>query len=220
MAESIKDKVGEIYKRIRRELLLFPLRANLVPVHIVGENNVWQGSGTLVLDNSGNHKHILTASHLFPLGQQQRYCYQILQPFSDVGFPIQSAVHRENTREDVAICIPGPTRTIVGFSHYKGGLNAIASYQGWPMKLPHPTCTSLVSGKTVAVGGILEHPDLGRYYVLDYAEGFFGESGMGFLATNPKELLVLRGGFPAPEAMKRDFALTSKHLCFASLITL
>lgn len=209
--EPYMTMLPEVAQRLREDLIQKSPDSRLTAIHIYSNNDMFEGSGTLVLGPSGEHQRIITTAHHFQVGKIRQYRYRVLQPPEEHFYPIESAYSPVGIKEDVAICTPSMASwleppAIQGFSHFRSGdLGIEGPFQGFHIS-PRPTCVELFSGKSYAVAAMFEGESKDRYYVIN-RRSFPGESGLGFLSFNRNRILVLRGGFHPPDEMKKEFSI-------------
>lgn len=187
-----QDEPG--YTKLLKKLLPSQLRPNLVPVHLGTTDLTWKGSGTLLINPDGTHRAIITAAHIFAIGSRSMWFYQILQPFSEENFAIDSAEYLGDPNCDVGLCTTGVPNIITGFADFSRFGN-ITSGSAVPIPPDDKrfSLTSLVTGEVVDIIGIINGPNNIRYIVMDY-ESSPGQSGTGFVTPlGLKELYILKG---------------------------
>ncbi|MGA2418359.1 MAG: hypothetical protein ABSF55_03925 [Candidatus Staskawiczbacteria bacterium] len=205
------DDIEFGYLRIMNNLAKRPVHPLFRPVHFTEDMVNFSGSGTLILNRAGQHTGVITAAHLFRLGKvRPRLFYQVLQPFSSVFYPVNSAT--EILREDVALCRPGLEAPIQGFSLQKCAVDE--NIEGTPYKASYPDCTHLATGRKIPVLGHIVFQSGETYFVLAY-HNFPGESGSGFL-RNSDELYVLKGKLALNDSLRDTFKVP-KRLDIATL---
>jgi hypothetical protein len=178
------------YDLMKRLLCKTPIHPRLRVAHLWHGQNIFCGTGTLVLGEAGGHKGIITASHWF-LREHGAHpvSYQVLQPYSEARYPITRVEQLGN--EDVAICFPGELAPVGGFSTQpKGGILTRIN-EGITAYRQPATCMHLLTGQDIPIFGYLKLPGyVGDRFVLGYGSGF-GQSGSGFVKEN--QLYVLQG---------------------------
>lgn len=199
MFPFLQDKPG--YLKLMEKLLPNCLRPGLVPVHMGTTDLIWKGSGTLVIDENGAHRGIVTAAHIFAVGTRSMWFFQTLQPFSDEYLAIAAAGYSGNPICDIGFCVTGKPNIITGFADFSK-FGDMTSGIAVPLDDERFKLTSLVTGEVVDIIGIIGGPNNIRYMVMDY-ESSPGQSGAGFITPlGPKELYVLKGACKLSDELK------------------
>ena len=206
------------YDSIRKRLRRIPVHPRFRAVYLSGEGvlkNVLIGNGTLIVDGIGRHVGVITASHLFPAGQQKDYVsYRILQPQSPLKYPIRGIY--QVTKEDVAFCRPGKPEKVGDVSQHKGNY---WENLGTPkvVKRYFPNCTHIVTGEIVPVVGYVDIADE-RYYVLQ-CTSYPGESGTGLLKSdNELYVMVASIALSTPISFSPDSPADTTQITLAALV--
>lgn len=194
------------------------------PVHIF-RGNIFAGSGTLV-EMSVRGPRIVTSAHLFERASGTNlYFYRELQPHGNERKPIASIESIEGATQfkdevDIALCVPGPARPIVGFSSFRSGQFETYQNEKWITLSDHILIRCLTTGEqTYCVGQMERMP---AYFLLSY-DSLPGESGTGFVSEKD-ELFVWKGRIMEriDADMRRQFRLPAavKQLGFGVRVSI
>lgn len=201
----------EEYESLLRKCLLQPLRPNLIPVHLCRIDQKWIGSGTLILNDDGSHKLIITAGHIFGAGTFDVYYYKVLQPFgNNTLLPINSVGLIGNQNSDVVGCIPGPAQYITGHSQIPK-YTVLKNLTAYSLEHLNLEAISLVTGEHFPITSAITNEEGLKMFVIDYFSTS-GQSGTGFLTTvSDNEMLVLQGTCPTNEPLRKVIQSTFSH---------
>jgi len=194
------------YNQILKNLVKNPpTHPKFRAVHLWEEGKSLRGSGTLILNDQGQHTGVVTASHLFnPKNKAAPIFYQVLQPYSTMMHPIAEA--KSVIKEDAVLCIPGNPMPIGGFSPHEGGVWS-SERDITPCKVSLPRCTLLATGEKIPVLGHVQEKATGYfYYVLQY-HSYPGQSGLGCIKAE-NELYVFCSGIPIEKEFRKCFGIS------------
>ena len=195
------DQSHARFFEIMSHLVAKPIHPSLRPIVLSEDMLTCFGVGTLILSFTGQPSGIITAAHLFPRGKNlSQLFYRECQ--DEIFFPINRIT--EPVKEDVALCLLGPTAPIRGFSKHRGGFWD-SSKSGQFYKCAYPDCTQLTTGRKFPVLGHVIDTDGECYYMLDY-QSCPGESGSGFLRDG-NDLYVMRGRLMVTDSLKEVLGL-------------
>jgi len=207
------DETRKGYNSLMKRMRKTALRPRYCAVHM-SRDGCWAGSGTLILGpDQKTHSVVITAGHVFSKSKSARHIgYRMLQPPEEKDYPITSAsggVLGGNGNDiDVAVCIPGTSRKIEGFSDCVAGSWGALGRQFVANKKVYPGAISLLTGEIIKVIGSIHQTDGEDYFVLLY-HSYPGESGTGFL-KGEDELYVLAAGIDVDEELRNTFDIPTK----------